>query len=164
MLAPETSRRTVAARLAATVAVAACTVLGLYSARHRPLINIWSPPSWLADQAATLSLAAFILFAAGALPRGTIKADLRRPQVAGAALLALGHFLVVGDLCSMALFGALIAGSMVVWLNKPRRPLTTPSTEDWKYDLAAIFLGSAAFGVFVRWLHPFLFDVPIISP
>jgi uncharacterized membrane protein len=135
--------------------------------RANDWIDVWYPPVWTRHLALLLVWAAFICLAAAYLP-GRIKAALKHPMLAGVKIWALAHLLANGDLGSMLLFGSILAWAVLARISVKRRrdevvdhagPLAAPS--GWRNDILAIVVGTVAWFVFARWLHPVLIGVPV---
>ena len=135
--------------------------------RANDWIDVWYPPVWTRHLALLLVWAAFICLACAYLP-GRIRTALKHPMLAGIKIWALAHLLANGDLGSILMFGSILAWAVLARINMKRRqdevvdhggPLAPPS--GWRNDILAIVLGTAAWFVFARWLHPVLIGVPV---
>jgi uncharacterized membrane protein len=68
----------------------------------------------------------------------------------------------------MLLFGGLLAWAVAARISNKRRaivadhggPLAAPA--GWRNDILALVIGTAAFLVFLIWLHPLLIGVPAL--
>ncbi|MDB5592241.1 NnrU family protein [Enterovirga sp.] len=139
---------------------------GLY--RRTGWVEVWSPPVATRHLALLLVWVAFVAFAAAYLP-GRIKAALKHPMLAGIKAWALAHLLANGDLGSMLLFGSILAWAVAARISAKRRPdevrqhggpLTAPA--GWRNDVLALVVGTVAWFVFARWLHPWWIGVPVL--
>jgi uncharacterized membrane protein len=88
------------------------------------------------------------------------KRVLRHPQMAGTLLWAAAHLLTNGDSRSLALFGGMAIWALleIVLCNRrdgPRKELPAASL---KFDLAAVFVGAAAWAL-IGHFHIRLFGV-----
>lgn len=138
---------------------------GLY--RREAWIPLWDPPVWTRHLALLLVWAAFVAFAAAYLP-GRIRAALKHPMIAGVKIWALAHLLANGDLGSLLLFGSFLAWGVMARISMKRRgdevrqhggPVAAPA--GYRNDALALVIGTAAWFVFARYLHPILIGVPV---
>jgi uncharacterized membrane protein len=142
-------------------------VWGFGAYRAGGYTQVWNPPVWTRHLAVLLVWFAFVAFAAAYLP-GRIRRALKHPMLAGLKIWALAHLLANGDLGSMLLFGALLAWAVVARISTKRRdevldhggPVAAPA--GWRNDILAIAIGTAAYLVFLVWLHPLLIGVPAL--
>ncbi|TDR93696.1 NnrU family protein [Enterovirga rhinocerotis] len=134
---------------------------GLY--RREGWIDVWYPPLWTRHLALLLVWPAFVFFVAAYLP-GRIKRVLKHPMLAAVKLWALAHLLANGDLGSILLFGSILAWAVAARISLKRRAdavdLAPGPPQLWA-DLAAFGIGTAAWFVFARWLHPMLIGVSV---
>ena len=145
----------------------ALIVWGFGAYRAGGYTQVWNPPVWTRHLAVLLVWFAFVAFAAAYLP-GRIRRALKHPMLAGLKIWALAHLLANGDLGSMLLFGGLLAWAVVARISTKRRdevldhggPATDPA--GWRNDILAIAIGTAAYLVFLIWLHPLLIGVPAL--
>ena len=128
-------------------------------------IDVWYPPVWTRHLSLLLVWAAFVCLAAAYLP-GRIKRTLKHPMLAGVKIWATAHLLANGDLGSMLLFGSILAWAVMARISAKRRrdevrdhagPVVSPG--GWGNDVAALVVGTVAWFVFARWLHPILIGV-----
>lgn len=139
---------------------------GIY--RREGWIDIWYPPLWTRHLALLLVWPAFIAFAAAYLP-GRIKSTLKHPMLAGVKLWALTHLLANGDLGSILLFGSILAWAVYARISLKRRPVEVvrdhggpaAAPAGWRNDALAIAIGTIAWFVFAKWLHPMLIGVSV---
>jgi uncharacterized membrane protein len=135
--------------------------------RDAGYIQVWDPPVWARHISVPLVWVAFVAFTAAYLP-GRIKGALKHPMMAGLKIWALAHLLANGDLGSMLLFGGLLAWAVAARISTKRRavvadhggPLAAPA--GWRNDILALLIGTAAYVVFLVWLHPLLIGVPAL--
>ncbi|MDB5513231.1 MAG: NnrUfamily protein [Enterovirga sp.] len=141
--------------------------IGFGRYRAEGWIDVWYPPVWTRHLALTLVWVAFVCLAAAYLP-GRIKRRLKHPMLAGVKIWALSHLLANGDLGSMLLFGTILAWAVVARIGVKRRrdevlehggPAMEPA--GWRNDVLAVAIGTVAWFVFARWLHPILIGVPV---
>lgn len=128
--------------------------------RRADWVNVWLPPGWTRHLALPLVWAAFVCLAAAYLP-GRIKATLKHPMLVSVKLWATSHLLANGDLGSILLFGSILVWAVLARISLKRRgdevrdhagPVAAPA--GWRNDLVAIAVGTAAWFVFARWIHP----------
>ena len=129
-------------------------------------IPVWDPPVWTRHLALLLVWIAFVCVAAAYLP-GRIKARLKHPMLAGVKIWALAHLLANGDLGSILLFGSILAWAVAARISVKRRDVAaqhggTAAPMGWRNDLLAVVVGTAAYLVFLLWLHPWLIGVPAL--
>ena len=128
---------------------------------------LWNPPVWARHLAVPLVWISFVAFAAAYLP-GRIRRTLKHPMLAGLKIWALAHLLANGDLGSVLLFGTLLAWAVAARISTKRRdevldhggPAAAPA--GWRNDILALLIGTAAYVVFLVWLHPLLIGVPAL--
>jgi uncharacterized membrane protein len=69
----------------------------------------------------------------------------------------------------MLLFGSILAWAVAARISAKRRPdevrqhggpLTAPA--GWRNDVLALVVGTVAWFVFARWLHPWWIGVPVL--
>ena len=135
--------------------------------RAAGMIEVWTPPVWTRHLALVLVLVAFIAFVAAYLP-GRIKRALKHPMLVGVKVWALSHLLANGDLGSMLLFGSFLAWAVIARISIKRRdevvvhggPAT--ATASPRNDILAVAIGTVAWFVFAKWLHPLLIGVVVM--
>lgn len=135
---------------------------GFHAARPSP--DLYMPPVALRHLALTLMLISFICLAAGVLPAGRIKAATKHPAVLAIKIWALSHLLANGELNSVVLFTAFLAWGVILRISMKRRArageIRLPVFVSWRYDLLAVLLGTAVYGLTVWKLHELLIGVP----
>jgi uncharacterized membrane protein len=128
-------------------------VWGYGLARQQPVLLWPALPAGVRHLAALLTLAAFILLAAGQTPGNAIKARLQHPMVLGVKLWAFAHLLANNTLADLVLFGSFLAWAVLDYRAARRRgpvpvvPVTTGRT------VGAVVGGVVAWAVFAFWLH-----------
>ena len=139
---------------------------GLY--RETNWIDVWYPPVWTKHLALPLVGGAFVCLVAAYLP-GRIKRTLKHPMLVAVKLWATAHLLANGDLGSILLFGSILAWAVFARISLKRRPdevtahagpLAPPA--GLRNDLLAIAIGTVAWFVFARWLHPLWIGVAVL--
>lgn len=78
----------------------ALIIWGYGVARATPVI-LWNPPTGMRHAAGSLTLVAFVLFAAAYVPRNHFKARFHHPMVLGVKAWALGHLLANGTVADL---------------------------------------------------------------
>jgi uncharacterized membrane protein len=127
--------------------------------RRADWVNVWLPPVWTRHLTLPLVWAAFVCLAAAYLP-GRIKSALKHPMLVSVKLWAASHLLANGDLGSILLFGSILAWAVLARISLKRRdevrdhagPVAAPA--GWRNDLLAVAIGTVAWFVFARWIHP----------
>lgn len=129
-------------------------------------IDVWYPPVWTKHLGLLLVLIAFICFVSAYIP-GRIKTTLKHPMLAGVKIWALSHLLSNGDLGSILLFGSILAWAVMARISAKRRNEVVPhagpavAPAGWRNDAAAVVVGSVAWFVFARYLHPLWIGVNV---
>lgn len=144
----------------------ALIAIGFGQYRAGGYIPVWDPPVWTRHLALLLVLIAFICVAAAYLP-GHIKRRLKHPILVGVKIWAVAHLLANGDLGSILLFGSILAWAVVARISAKRRDVAaqhggTAAPAGWRNDILAVVIGTAAYVIFVLWLHPLLIGVPVL--
>jgi uncharacterized membrane protein len=132
----------------------------------KPWIILWRPETmiWTRHVALTLMPFAMILIVAAYLPTGWIRKAVKHPMLAAVKVWALAHLIANGDLGSMLLFGSFLAYGVIDRIALKRRGDNGPSdkTPHVIWDMVAIAVGGAAYGIIVMFLHPVLFGVEVM--
>lgn len=139
----------------------ALIVWGYAMARHSPVL-LWVPPSGMRHLAALLVLAAFILFAAGDVPRNSIKAGLRQPAMVGVLVWAAAHLLANGMLADLILFGGFLVWATLSLVVTRRREAATGATYPagtLKGNVITVMSGVAIWALIAFWLHELVIGV-----
>jgi uncharacterized membrane protein len=142
----------------------ALIVVGYGDYRHEGYIQVWNPPVWTRHLAVVLVWPAFVMVVAAYLP-GRIKRTLKHPMLAGVKLWAFAHLIANGDLGSILLFGLILAWAVAARISVKRRDEVVPhggpasAPAGWRNDVLAVAIGTAAYVVFLVWLHPWLIGV-----
>jgi uncharacterized membrane protein len=136
-------------------------VLGFREARWTtPLL--WAPPAWAPYATAVLLLAAFILNAASGVPGNRIRRLVRHPMLTGIALWDVGHLLANGRLADLLLFGSFLLWAVIDFascLNRDRLTGAVPAAGTLRADAICVLAGLVIWGVFLLFLHRWLFGV-----
>lgn len=139
----------------------ALIVWGYAMARHGPVL-LWAPSPGMRHLAALLVLVAFILFAAGDVPRNSIKARLRRPATVGVLVWAAAHLLANGMLADLILFGSFLlwaALSLVVTSRRESVAEETYPAGTLRGNVVAVASGAALWCLVAFWLHEWVIGV-----
>ena len=131
--------------------------------RQAPVVNLWFPPAGMTHLTLTLMLIAMICLAAGVLPAGHIATKTKHPMVLSVKIWAFAHLISNGDLASVLLFGSFLAWGVIARISLKRRQrageVVLRPFVSAKWDLAAVVLGLAVYGLFVWKLHEILIGV-----
>ncbi|MBV2186799.1 MAG: NnrU family protein [Rhizobium sp.] len=131
--------------------------------RQAPVVDLWFPPTGMTHLTLTLMLIAMICLAAGVLPAGHIATRTKHPMVLSVKIWALAHLLSNGDLASVLLFGSFLAWGVIARISLKRRQrageVVLRPFVSAKWDLVAVVLGLAVYGLFVWKLHALLIGV-----
>jgi uncharacterized membrane protein len=139
----------------------ALVVWGYAMARHHPVL-LWAPPPGMRHLTAFLVLVAFILLAAGDVPRNSIKAGLRQPTIVGVLVWAAAHLLVNGMLADLILFGSFLAWAVLDLVVTRRREAVAGETHPagtLRGNVAVVVSGAAIWALVAFWLHEWLIGV-----
>ncbi len=128
---------------------------------------LYNPPKFLTHIALTLLLIATICLVAAYLPAGKIRTATKHPAVLAIKIWALSHLLCNGETNSVLLFGTFLAWGVILRISMKRRfragEITYPPFVSYRYDLIAIVLGLAVYGVIVWKLHELVIGVaPVV--
>lgn len=128
---------------------------------------LYTPPVFMAHIALALMLIASICLVAAFLPAGKIRVATKHPAILAIKIWALAHLIANGETASVLLFGAFLAWGVILRISMKRRwragEITYPAFVSYRYDLAAVALGAALYGVIVWRLHELVIGVaPII--
>ncbi len=122
---------------------------------------IYSTPYWMRYAVYSLMLVALILLAASNLPSGRLAAAVKHPMLAGVKIWAFAHLLVNGDVRSIALFGGILAFSVIDRIAVKKRGVATPAPGPVTNDLIAVGVGFVAWVAIYLFLHPYIAGVAI---
>lgn len=139
----------------------ALVVWGYAMARYSPVL-LWAPSPGMRHLTALLVLVAFILFAAGDVPRNSIKAALRQPAIVGVLVWAAAHLLANGMLADLVLFGSFLVWAALDLVVTRRREAVAGETYPagtLKGNLTAVVSGTVIWAVVAFWLHEWLIGV-----
>jgi uncharacterized membrane protein len=139
----------------------ALVVWGYAMARHSPVL-LWVSPPGMRHLTALLVLLAFILFAAGDVPRNSIKAVLRQPAIMGVLVWAAAHLLANGMLADLVLFGSFLAWAALDLVVTRRREAGAGETYPagtLRGNVTVVVSGALIWAVFAFWLHEWLIGV-----
>jgi uncharacterized membrane protein len=150
----------------AGIAALCLLIYGFGLARQDTSI-LYYPPPFLRHLTMLLMLIALIVLAAGFLPSGYIATFAKHPQVLAIKIWALAHLLVNGETVQVILFAAFLAWGVILRISYKRRArageISERTYKSWTYDVAAVLIGGAIYGLFVWKLHELLIGVPIVT-
>jgi len=130
-------------------------VWGYGIARAQPVV-LWTPPVAMRHVAALLTLVAFVLVAAGNVPRNSIRAKLGHPMLLGTKVWAFAHLLANGTLADLLLFGGFLAWAVLCYRSARRRDRaagTVYAVGSVRNTAIAVIAGVLAWALFAFWLH-----------
>jgi uncharacterized membrane protein len=138
-------------------------VIGYGQARMEPTW-LYQPPAFLRHVTMLLMLIVFPALLAAYFP-GRIQRTLKHPMLVAVKAWALAHLLVNGMTADVLLFGGFLVWAVVDRISLKRRPQrAVPQLPNSRAnDIIVVAGGLALYAVFVVWLHPVLFGVPVIS-
>lgn len=105
-------------------------------------------------------LPAMILIVCSDLPRGHIKAAVKHPMLLAVGLWSIAHLMDGANLRQLMLFGSFLAFCVIDFVavsmrdRKLDQPVADPTL---KNDILVLVVGIAAYFVFAKWLHQWLF-------
>jgi uncharacterized membrane protein len=127
---------------------------------------LYTPPTFMAHITLALMLIASICLVAAFLPAGKIRVATKHPAILAIKIWALAHLIANGETASVLLFGAFLAWGVILRISMKKRwragEITYPAFVSYRYDVAAVVLGAALYGVIVWKLHELLIGVPPI--
>lgn len=136
---------------------------GFVLARENGGSVLYQPPVFMGHITLTLMLISSVCLVAAFLPAGYIRTKLKFPALAAIKLWAFSHLLANGESYSVLLFGAMLAWAVILRITLKKRiasgEATLPVFVSVTYDLIAIVLGVALYGVIVLKLHEWLIGV-----
>ncbi|MGO4570981.1 NnrU family protein [Microvirga sp. 2TAF3] len=141
--------------------------IGFGRYRQAGYIPVWDPPTWTRHLALVLVWFAFVAVTAAYLP-GRIKRGLKHPMLAGVKIWAFAHLIANGDLGSILLFGSFLVWAVLARISAKNRDVAaehgapTNAPSDFRNDALAVVIGTAAYLVFLIWLHPLLIGVSVL--
>jgi uncharacterized membrane protein len=130
-------------------------VWGYGMARAQPVV-LWTPPIAMRHVAALLTLLAFVLVAAGNVPRNAIRARLGHPMLLGTKVWAFAHLLANGTLADVLLFGGFLVWAVVCFRSARRRDRAAGKgypAGSVRNTAIAVIAGIVAWALFAFWLH-----------
>jgi uncharacterized membrane protein len=126
-------------------------------------IQLWTPPAFGRHITMLLMWPAFILLAAAYIP-SRIRTAAKHPMLAAIKLWAFAHLLVRGDLAGVLLFGSFLAYGVYDRISVKKRAALGPlgtAKGGLRGDVAAVAVGTVAYGLMVLWGHAYLIGVPL---
>ena len=109
-------------------------------------------PVWTWWVSAIIMLPALILFTAGNLPAGRIKAAVKHPMVMGTLLWASVHLLTGFTIRSVLLFAPFAVWSALDYVVASRRP-SKAAEVNVKWDVISVIAGVAVYLILAFWAH-----------
>ena len=140
----------------------ALIIYGFGESRANPVF-LWNPPLWTRHTALLLNYIAFLLLAAGNIPRNHFKSLLGHPMYAGIKVWAFAHLIANGRLGDMLLFGCFLVWSIAGFSaarRRDRKEGVMPTPGSFTGSLIVFIGGTAVYAVFVLYLHMILIGVP----
>jgi uncharacterized membrane protein len=125
-------------------------------------ITLYEPAPSLRHVTMLLVLLGFICIG-GFHGKGYLKRWLRNPFSIGIVLWSFGHLLANGRLHDLLLFGTFLVLAVldiVLSTARGKRPAHDPQIRS---DAVAVVAGVALYAVFLFIIHPYVFNLPIIS-
>ncbi|MFT5571966.1 MAG: putative membrane protein [Cryomorphaceae bacterium] len=110
-----------------------------------------------------LMAAALISLAAAYVPSSNIKRVVKHPMLLGVGLWGLAHILDGATLKQVLLFGSFLLYSIVDAIAASKRDSAVGINPPAKLrnDFIAVGVGLLVYMVIAKWLHSFLFGIPI---
>ncbi len=137
-------------------------ILIIYGMSEAEFYPVWQPPVWGRYIVFLIMPVSFILLVANDL-KSNIKCYTPHPMLWGVALWAGAHLFANGDLASIILFGSFFTFSLFAMYSANKRGAVKQEKRyPYKRDVVAIFAGLVGYGIFVKYLHPYLIGVAII--
>lgn len=141
------------------VSLAGFVLLVMGKARA-PFVSVYIPPSWGYIATAGLMLPVLILLPAAHMP-GNIKRFTRHPMNWAVVIWAIGHLLSNGDQASVILFSSFgLYAVYDMWSANKRGATRQAEKLPLKKDVIIVMAGIVTYGL-IRFLHPYLFGVPV---
>jgi len=135
-------------------------VLLVMGKARAPFVSVYLPPSWGYIATAAIMLPVLILLPAAHMP-GNIKRFTRHPMNWAVVLWAIGHLLANGDQASVILFSSFgLYAVYDMWSANKRGATRQTEKLPVKKDVIIIMAGIVTYGL-IRFLHPYLFGVPV---
>ena len=143
------------------VAALSVVLIVLGYADQRGVDMVWHPPVWTVHlTVAAMLVAAILVFAAPF--NGKIKEILTSPLSVALKIWAFSHLLSNGSLADIVLFGFFLFFAISYRISIRKRitaGLASIKPGQWRYDLYALVLGLAFYGIMLLWLHEWAFGV-----
>jgi len=137
-------------------------VLVIYGKSIAEYHPIWEPLVWSKSVVIVIMMLSFFLLAASDI-KSNIKRFIRHPMLLGLMLWSGAHLFANGDLASILLFGSFFIFSLFGMASANKRGAKKQAQ---KYpltkDIVTVFAGLIAYGIFIKYLHPYLIGVSII--
>lgn len=140
----------------------ALIVIGFGASRADPVF-LWNPPLWTRTAAIILTWFAFLLIAAGNIPRNRLKHKLGHPMFAGIKIWAFAHLIANGRLGDVLLFSCFLVWAIAGFSAARRRDRKAGVSYDKgtvKGNILVFVSGTALYALFAFYLHQVLIGVP----
>jgi len=124
---------------------------------------LYVAPFWLLHMVILAMWVSLVLFAASSFPASYIKRIVKHPMVTGLIVWALAHLSINGDTASVLMFGSLLIWAIWNRVNVAKRDPGEPVVAHIKYDIFAVFAGTALWAAILFWLHGLLIGVEVIA-
>jgi uncharacterized membrane protein len=142
-------------------------IVGFGQTRHSGQdIEVWSTPVWLRYIAFALMLPAFIMIVAAYVPSRIRALAGGHPMLLGVILWALAHLVANGSLTGLLLFGGFLVWAIADRISAGRRSALGPlgrKPGNATGDIIAIVVGCALYVLVLKWAHPLIIGVALVS-
>lgn len=149
----------------AALATLSLLIYGFGLARHETGV-FYTPPVFFAHITLLLMLVATMVLVAGFLPAGYIATYAKHPMVLAVKIWALAHLMANGETVQVILFAAFLAWGVLLRISYKRRErrgeLVRAPFKSWAYDVAAVVIGTALYGLIAMKLHTLLIGVAVL--
>lgn len=132
----------------------------IYGKSIAPFSQVWTPVFELRWLSHLLMLPAFILVAAGNLPRSYMADIVKNPMLLGVVIWGMAHLWSNGDMASALLFGSFTLWAGLKFVTMGLRSTSARKTPRFIWDLVAFFVGCVVY-VLVFVFHGQLFGIGI---
>jgi uncharacterized membrane protein len=131
-------------------------VLMVKGFRAAPVVDLWSPPTFLRHVNNLMMVFAVFLVELGYVP-GRLRTKIRHPMLTAVKIWAIAHLLVNGDLASVILFGGLLAWAVIdlILINRQVPDWTPPKAGPVRNDLIYVGVAAVLFGL-IGYIHTWL--------
>lgn len=123
---------------------------------------LYAPAPWTRHAAMTLVLLAFV-FVGASHGKGYLKRWLKQPMSIGIGLWAVAHLLANGDRPGVVMFGAILALAVIDIILSTLRGKVPTHEPRVRSDVIAVIVGVILYLVFLFGVHPYIFNLPIVT-